>query len=192
MINKTITFGRHPEQAGVKDAVHVAIVSVRAGQYLEPGTRVSLNEHREAVGDSKGFGLVDPFLKKSVQTGDTCWVMMDAKETGTVRHIWDHEQDFTAPERETKQNEYLLGHAKRLGVSYKQLMDAVEQLVYNQKTTVYAGTLTEEELEEKIEHIDDFWYDWKDETGYEFDNMGSECCPEYEYPETSDLFRYKG
>ena len=27
------------------------------------------------------------------------------------------------------------------------------------------------------------WYEWANESGYEFDNHGSECCPEYAYPD---------
>ncbi len=29
----------------------------------------------------------------------------------------------------------------------------------------------------------DLWSSWSDEVGHEFENHGSECCPEYAYPD---------
>ncbi len=36
----------------------------------------------------------------------------------------------------------------------------------------------------------DFWSAWADETLYEFTNNGTECCPEYQYPDCG-LFAMK-
>ena len=65
-INKVKTLGKQPETLGEKDAVHVAIVSVRAGSYLDPGQKVGMNSDGEAVWDNKGVGVVDPFLTKKL------------------------------------------------------------------------------------------------------------------------------
>ena len=40
MINKKNVLGKRPQEFGVKDAVHVAIVSVHAGRPIQPGQRV--------------------------------------------------------------------------------------------------------------------------------------------------------
>ena len=39
-------------------------------------------------------------------------------------------------------------------------------------------------------YLCDIWYEWTNETGNEFENVGSECCPEYNYPSLLDLWSY--
>jgi len=189
MINKTITLGRNPTEVGVKDAIHVAIVSVRAGEFLHPGRRVTLNEHREAVNDAKGIGVADPFLKGRIEKGENLWILMDASQVANVQHTWDHELDFSPPERVVAESKQLACHADKLGVTYTQLMDAARKLVDDGTSSKYEGILSEEDLENVQEEMWDFWYDWAEETGHEFGNMGTVCCPE---PMTPDgyLFTY--
>lgn len=78
-----------------------------------------------------------------------------------------------------------------LKVTYQQLMDACTSLVYENKALPYPGTLTEEEYDDLEGDIDyyDIYTSWADETGHEFKNNGSACCPEYDYPR--ELFRFE-
>ena len=46
MINKKNFLAHAPEELGVKDAVHVAIVSLRAGECLERAEEITLDENR--------------------------------------------------------------------------------------------------------------------------------------------------
>ena len=114
-INPQITLGRKPEEVGVKDAIHIAIVSCRAGEYLTSSEKVTLNEHREAVAPQDGakhIGIVDPFLKGSLAKGDIFWMVMIPKQDQVVRHVWEHKLDFSAPERAVQECEYLAPYAK--------------------------------------------------------------------------------
>jgi len=189
MINKTITLGRNPTEVGVKDAIHVAIVSVRAGESLHPGRRVTLNEHREAVNDAKGIGVADPFLKSRIKKGDNLWILMDASQIANVQHTWDHELDFSPPERVVAEGKQLARYADMLGVTYTQLTDAAYKLIDEGVSSEYEGTLSQEELENALDDMWDFWYDWEEETGHEFENEGTACCPEPMTPD-GDLFTY--
>jgi hypothetical protein len=74
MINKRNLLGKTPEELGTKDAVHAAIVAVRAGQPIRPGQRCSINIDGEAVPDVNGVGVADPFLKKHNPTRKTVLV----------------------------------------------------------------------------------------------------------------------
>lgn len=194
MINKKNFLGSAPVELGVKDALHVAIVSMRAATSLQSGQRVKVNEFGEVVGiDGKrgGIGVVDPFRKEEhISRGEYVWICMLPDQVGTVMHTWDHETlDLDVPTREAKKNEYLQRCADDFGVSYKELLDACSRRVYDDVTVPHPRGWSVEKVEEQNDHFDwyDLWYEWVEETGYEFYNEGTECCPEYDYP--YDLFR---
>lgn len=184
MINKKNVLGKEPEDIGQKDAIHTAIVSVRAGSPIRPGQRCKLNADREAVPDDKGIGVADPFVSGVIVRGMPFWLLLGQTEVPNVRHVWDNGTDFTAPTVEVKQNRTLLRYAESFGVTYQQLMDAVATKVQSDKPAPYPGTKTAEEVEAANEKVDryDIYGEWADENLYEFPNEGTECCPEYEYP----------
>lgn len=182
MINVKNVLGKLQDKAGVKDAVHVAIVSVRAGQLIKPGSRCSLNEFNEAVVNNKGYGIADPWLKSNIKTGDIFLLILGQNEIPNVRHVWEHPTiKFDEPTRDVKLNIYIQEQSENLGVTYNELMNAAEQLILKNKKTKYCGNKTEEQCEETWDNWE-FWSEWSSETGYEFENSGSACCPEYDYP----------
>ncbi len=182
MINKKQFLGHKPVELGQKDAVHVAIVSVRAAQYIQPGQRCKLNEFGEAI-PGNGPGIADPFVKE-INRGEYFWLILNSTEVENVSHTWEHPSiTFEKPKREAQYNKYLEGYAEDLGVTYKELMSACNNMVYNDKRTAYPGSLNEEELESIQDDIYDIWCEWAEETGHEFENYGTACCPEHEYPE---------
>ena len=184
MINKKNVLGKTPEELGTKDAIHVAIVSVRAARPISPGERVGLNKLREAEPQVKGCGVADPFLKKNIQSGDTFWLLLCQDEVPNVQHVWEHPSvDFTPPSEPMKRNKLLEKHAVEMGVTYEQLMAAIATVVATNEPAGYLGTKTAEELEDAQIDLYDMWSEWGSETGYEFENQGTECCPEYDYPE---------
>jgi hypothetical protein len=193
MMNKKNLLGRTPTALGMKDALHVAVVSLRAAYNLSVGSRISLNEHGEAVcnGDEKDtFGIVNPYRKTDVVRGEWFWCMMDFGDIPKVKHVWDHPTvSFEPPTREVELNETLNSYAKDLGITYQQLMDITAKVVDSWEAQPYPkdGTKTEEEVD--AVEMWDFWYEWQEETDYEFENQGSACCPEYDYP--GQLFEFE-
>lgn len=187
MINKQNLLGKTPDEIGTKDAIHVAIVSVRAGEYIARGQRFKLNEFNEAVADHDGFAVVDPFRKSDVTRGDVFWGLLDQREVPNVRHEWDHpEINEFIPARETQKNRYLDKCAEKLKMPYADLMSAISMMV-NDETPKYTGSLTKAELDKLLSdyEIEDYevFSEWAGETGHEFENEGSACCPEYDYPD---------
>jgi len=185
MINKRKYLGKCPDELGVKDAVHVAIVSCVAGSAIKPGNRVELNKDGQAVPSEKGFGVADPFVEV-IARGQNFWVMMDPDSVVTVSHSWEHSVPFTATPAPVKVNSYLERYAKAIGVTYSQLMQACSSYAKTDRKSPYPGVLPEETVDKKVElevNVYDMWYEWANETGYEFDNEGTECCPEYTYPD---------
>lgn len=182
MINKKNLLGKAPIELGDKDAIHVGIVSVRAGAAITPGAKCKLNADREAISDEKGIGVADPFLKKIIMKGQSFWLLLNQDEISSVRHDWDHPTvDFSPPTIEVKRNPYIQVAADLFGVTYQQIMDAAAYVVEHDKPAPYPGTKDIDEVEDEFDRYD-FWAEWAGETLYEFPNYGSECCPEHEYP----------
>lgn len=193
MINKKNLLGKAPQELGDKDAIHVAIVAVRAGSLIKPGQRCGMNEHNEAEPDDKGVGVADPFRKSNILTGQTFWLLLNQDAVPNVRHVWEHPSvDFSPPTREVQRNSEIQDAAEHWGVTYEQIMDACAYVVAKDDSATYPCDKTAEEIDELAESFEDYdlWSEWADETGHEFYNAGSGCCPEYQYPEIT-LFKSK-
>ncbi len=187
MINKKNLLGKTPDDLGTKDAIHVAIVAVCAAKPIKPGQRCGLNKDRLAVPDEKGCGVADPFLTQGIGTGQTFWFLLNQCEVPNVAHVWEHPTvDFAAPTVTVARNKWLQKVADNYRVSYDELMDACAYVVKHGNPAAYHGPLSADELEDVCN--DDVWSEWADETGHEFEDYGSACCPEYAYPD-SRLFR---
>lgn len=87
-----------------KDAVHVAIAYVRAGETLQPGQRVGSSGFGDSimVSNPKTFiGVVDPFIEGQVLMGDYFWLFLFPDSITGLRHEWEHPA-FPEPEPEIR------------------------------------------------------------------------------------------
>ena len=88
-----------------RDAIHLAVEPVVAGQSLRPGEHVNLG--RRAGGDAvawlaapgHGVGIVDPFLLKPISQGERFWLIVYPRQITSLRHVWSHP---SFPEEEIK------------------------------------------------------------------------------------------
>jgi len=90
---KDTKLGQPPEADAYRDAIHVAIAPVVAGEPLKPGDHVGLNEEGHAmrtVANSKLIGVVDPFLREVVTTGNRFWLCLYQQTVTGMRHVWSH------------------------------------------------------------------------------------------------------
>lgn len=193
MINKKNVLGKllDVEDLSQRDAIHTAIVAVRAGQSMEPGTKCIINEYNEAIPGEKNFvGVADPFLKKLIPRGSVFHLLLGQSEVPNVTHVWEHPTiTFAKPTREIVYNRTLQGYANDYGVSYEDIMKAADYVYEKESPYPYPGKKTQEEFEEVYFDTYDFWSEWGGEVHVEFENMGTECCPEYAYPDAK-LFKF--
>lgn len=103
MTDHTI-FGRLVEKEGIRDAIHVAAISVVAGGTLKPGDKVvrSGNTYRKIKVGEQPMGIVDPFLFTNISSGDIFWLFLRPGTITGLRHVWEH-PDFPADEIEWKE-----------------------------------------------------------------------------------------
>lgn len=74
-----------------RDAIHVAVAPVVCAEPLLPGAHVGLNGAGRATKYStKLIGVIDPFLKRVVEAGETCWLFMYPNTITSLRHEWSH------------------------------------------------------------------------------------------------------
>jgi hypothetical protein len=85
------TLGEVIDETQKRDAIHLAVEPVTAGQRLAPGQHVKFNAEGEAVaafGD--GIGIVDPFLRVLVEVGQNFWLVVYPRQISSLRHVWEH------------------------------------------------------------------------------------------------------
>ena len=174
-----------PVELGLKDALHVAIASCRAGERISPGGKVKLNDNGEAVRcNGKGVGVADPFRNEEILRGDSFWVLLGGTEVPNVRHVWDHPKfDFAPPTRPVERLKYVEQYAEQLKVPYDRLLADCKKAYEQGDSLPYPGEITDEEEFYECEDIFyEIWYEVEDELGLEYENVGSACCPEYDHP----------
>lgn len=87
-----------PDDAGGRDAVHVAVVSAVSDVALRPGQDIGV-EHVEGQRDVRahavsstraGVGKVDPYLTANVKPGQRFWLYLYPRSITGLNHNWSH------------------------------------------------------------------------------------------------------
>lgn len=88
----TPNIGQEPAADARRDAIHFAVAPVIAGELLEPGQHVGMVDGKFywSVNDEQKIGVVDPFLKESVERGHRFWLMLYPNTVTSLRHVWEH------------------------------------------------------------------------------------------------------
>lgn len=85
-----------------RDAIHLAVDPAYSDHYLNPGDHVRIVSPgkvvRCAVG--AGHGIVDPFLRRSVDPGEYFWLVVYPREITSLRHVWSHPAFENEPVKE--------------------------------------------------------------------------------------------
>lgn len=95
MSNET-KLGTKPNGNEGKDAVHIAIIPIRAAERVFSGMEVFINKDGEAnrcLSNEMAVGIVDPFLNKKddmVEKGSYFWLCLFPKTVTSLRHEWEH------------------------------------------------------------------------------------------------------
>ncbi len=86
-----LTLGTFIGGAEKRDAIHLAVEPVIAGDTMRPGDHVTVTEGVATLTDpGKGLGIVDPFLPGLVRKGQRFWFVMYPRAVHSLRHVWTH------------------------------------------------------------------------------------------------------
>ncbi len=76
-----------------RDAIHIAVIPVKATVTLKPGQHVGLIDdgNQELVAPCESnIGIVDPFLSKDVEPQQRFWLFLYPNTVTGMRHVWTH------------------------------------------------------------------------------------------------------
>lgn len=104
---------------GQRDAIHLAVVPITATEKVYPG------QHLTAEGRANGIsvGICDPFLPGPVMIGQSFWLVLYPRTITSLSHTWTHP---AFPEKRVSE-EWLHTRAERLGVTYRELIEALDE-----------------------------------------------------------------
>lgn len=81
-----------------RDAIHLAVEPVEAGEPLSQGEDIGIGKDGRAYTSGtvvkgeevRGVGIVDPFLPRVVNKGERFWLVVYPRMISSLRHVWDH------------------------------------------------------------------------------------------------------
>lgn len=78
-----------------RDAIHIAIIPVVAGEVLHRAERVNLHSRNEkgqwiVKKATEGIGIIDPFLETIAVAGDCVYLFLNPYTITSLRHVWTH------------------------------------------------------------------------------------------------------
>jgi hypothetical protein len=151
----------HP--LNTRDAIHVAIIAVKAAELLRPGQRVGIVRPGVAGLSSTPVGIVNPYLTDVVVKGEMFWLCLIPGTVTGMRHHWEHPDfalqavdEMAAEEAKTtdklQAEKWLHAQCEPLGCDFDDLVSESSQLVQGE----YMWT-------EENESARDHWCDIQEE-----------------------------
>jgi hypothetical protein len=149
------TLGTIIDNTQKRDAIHLAVIPVKAQEYLYPGDDVGADGTKESP-----VGIVDPFLKCQVTPDDMFWLVIYPRQINSLRHVWSHpsfpdeEQTNFSENFEKKSTEWIKNFAKESGLTFDQLMAAAINFLHEDKYFIFDNQKNPPVPEE-------FWYHYE-------------------------------
>lgn len=85
------TLGQIHTRQERRDAIHLAVEPVEAGEHLEPADHITVIDGKAFLGHAgKTLGIVDPFLDGPIYQGQRFWFVMYPRMVHSLRHVWTH------------------------------------------------------------------------------------------------------
>jgi hypothetical protein len=157
-LGKLITEPQH------RDAIHIAVAPVTAGEDLKPGARVGFGGKAfTVVTKAEIIGIVDPFLTTKVREGDMFYMFLLPNTITSLRHEWTHplfaeedvllgaEATFNALSRPIAEEDWVTKFAEGIGSTFSEIMESAEAYLSSGDYLVRGGTF------EGVSIPDEFW-----------------------------------
>ena len=132
-----INLAGKPDKFGIRDAIHVAVVSLKAACSMYAGDPVIWHEKGKSVKvlDSclAPIGIVSAFMKGGSHEGDLVWIMLYPNTVTGMTHHWSH-PDFPVQED------------MKIGMSKEEAESIIEEMADELGTFVYGDESRSENL----------------------------------------------
>lgn len=157
------TLGTIIDETAGRDAIHLAVEPVIAGEDLYAGENIGIRDGKAYSVVSKHLGIVDPFLKEKVKEGEMFWLVVYPRQITSLRHVWSH-PDFPeecASFRENSKN-WITEFAELIGITYSKLMAGAEDYAHSGD---YLHMGDNEEYSSHYDKMEEFWKHYEIVTG---------------------------
>lgn len=153
-----------------RDAVHIPIAPVVAGEVLNAGQRVGfLDDGRVGIMARKKIGVVDPFLDRLIHKGEKFHLCLYPNTITSLAHVWEH-PDFPedkagpvnfqdAPDKSASE-QWLINFSGRIGSGYRDVMAAAHD---SEDGDVCLGMVLD--FSPEPEEVEEFWKHFQIVTG---------------------------
>jgi len=128
-----VNLGGKPSKCANRDAVHIAVAPMVAGESLKPGDHVSVRDGK-CFATGNLIGIVDPYRRTPVAKGEPFWLCLYPKTVTSLRHHWtcpalpaSTREEIDAELRDSER--WLREYAKRMNPYDKTEDDAFERLI---------------------------------------------------------------
>lgn len=162
-----------PDDAGGRDAVHVAVISAVANERLFAGQDVGFdrmpNSTSEGAASTKGthLGIVDPFLKVAVQAGQRFWLYLYPRTITGLNHQWAHPAFpdakggtvYVPPSQKLQSEQWIKDFGEHHGVTLRDMIAAAKNHLETGEYLCRGGDL------EGVSVPDEFWPHYERVTG---------------------------
>jgi hypothetical protein len=168
-----------------RDAVHIAIIPLVAGEDLYSGARVKLSSTSidtaiSSYYDTDAVGIVDPFLEcGNVRKGEKFWCFLLPNTINGLRHHWAHPAFDRTVESMNEHKKWLLEFCDKWHFDCDELVEAATSDADWRYVVAHGRDLHDKsELDEGEYEL--FWYHMEGFTGQKFDEahregMGWSC-----------------
>lgn len=138
-----------------RDAIHIAIMPVTAGDYIAPGQRIYVNSDGWARLSGNGNAIADPFLPGQIYPGQNFYALLFPYTIESLRHEWVH-PDFPKsqdPQNHTPSENWLRVFADEHYIDFDEMMEAADDLARGHSSSMDICFGMEVDYHERIE----FW-----------------------------------
>lgn len=192
------TLGHKISETEKRDAIHLAVIPSVASEYLCPGDHVNSKGEKALMYSDGAIGIVDPFLKETVNPGERFWLIIYPRQIHSLRHVWthpafddDHDQVKLSDDFQYELSRgWIISYANKL-ISYTASIDE-EDITYKNKFDILMDAadkwIKSNEVfevqsygESEYHHFDDeFWYHYEIISGTEIETYQKQnfflCC----------------
>ena len=178
------TLGTFIDEYQKRDAIHLAVEPVIAGERLWPGADIRLRDGKayRCENQELAVGIVDPFLPHDADPGQRFWLVVYPRKITSLRHVWSH-PDF--PESELTDVEQIYDAANKLDaaqpnlkkvaaseawirkyadeidLTYNQLMTGADDWVHSNKHSRWPDYLVMGGILEGVSTSPEFWIQYE-------------------------------
>lgn len=153
-----------------RDATHIAVAPVIAHFILRPGEHVGVL-HTGVTTYENPVGIIDPFLRHSVEEGERCWLYLYPGSITSLRHEWTHpafSATFAHPAKSASE-QWIRAFCARIPLDYDVVMMGAQDYLADKRQGGWGEYLCFGGLLEGEYVPDEFWPHYESVTGDKVD-----------------------